>query len=1014
MKKLLFLKTKMLGTLVVFLMMMVSSTTLFAQIYYGTAYTGTQIATGSTGTLDLGSLPPGLALDGTGANLIGTPTVPGTYTFTLSGNTSTVISKTVLKAAQSVTIAAASGSSWTCGSVKVVLDVTLTATPASGLPLTLTSSDTAVATVAFNAVSAKWEVTKVKAGIFEILASIPGNANYAALAQAAGGGTEFTIAALSSFTTSEAPQAQSFSTFKTVADLAPVSTYHATSAPGGYITKWYDTAGVLVPSNTTLVNGKVYYATKTVYGCESVFSAPVTVSLGAVAAPTLTAEQQTQSFCSGTVANLQNPGAASTTYSWYTAATGGTALATTVKLVTGTYYISQTTGGFESQGRTAVSVTVTQLAKPTGAATQYFLCATFAPKMSDIVVSATNLRWFSDSGLTAAITTDQALTDNTVYYAVSRNGALLDCYSDALAVTVYLNTPTIVASTAAPAAQTFCTETAAKLSNIQLNLIAGATHKWYAAASGGTAITTDQALANATVYYAAQVLNGCESTGRFGVTVTISTPANDLSAGTNTFCGTGKTVADLSPKSTSAYTVKWYNIDGALLLSTAPLASTSSTNTYRFTKTLVAAGSCESAKVAATVTVNTQSAAPTVANLTQNFCTGGTVADLLPAPKDTFAKIFWYTKDNSGALVTAASTDALVSGKYYVTRQAVTADCESVPVEVTVVVAPSVAIAQAVQPLCGTTFKVSDLAASGSNLSWYATSTSTVPMASTDAIISGQRYYVTQTVDGCESAKTATSFTVSAISATPTKGTTTATVTTAEMSVITSWCGAKTLTDLVTATGTADASFKWYNAASGAGTSFTALATGTYYLSVTNTNECESARLAVDVVVTVTPKPTTPATQEKLGGSTIGNLSVTLAAGASGAKWYETDSSTAVLLTSQVLTDGATYWVSQVVNGCESLRASTTVSLVSVLDLDEFAVGAFKFGPNPVRDILRLSHTNSIKSVEVFNMLGQQVLKLAPNAKQVDVDVNRLSSAMYIVKVTDDEDKSKGFRINKQ
>lgn len=50
----------------------------------------------------------------------------------------------------------------------------------------------------------------------------------------------------------------------------------------------------------------------------------------------------------------------------------------------------------------------------------------------------------------------------------------------------------------------------------------GTTIKWYAAASGGTALATSTALVTATHYYASQTVGGVESTARLDVTVTLT------------------------------------------------------------------------------------------------------------------------------------------------------------------------------------------------------------------------------------------------------------------------------------------------------------------------------------------------------------------------------------------------------------------------------------------------------------------------------------------------------------
>jgi uncharacterized protein (TIGR02145 family) len=92
-------------------------------------------------------------------------------------------------------------------------------------------------------------------------------------------------------------------------------------------------------------------------GCSST-AVSATINLLPTPAPVSPA----QTFCtSATVANLTATGI---NLQWYAAANGGTALATTTPLASGTYYVSQTVGTCESP-RTAVTVTVTPQTIPT-------------------------------------------------------------------------------------------------------------------------------------------------------------------------------------------------------------------------------------------------------------------------------------------------------------------------------------------------------------------------------------------------------------------------------------------------------------------------------------------------------------------------------------------------------------------------------------------------------------------------------------------------------------------------
>ncbi|WP_334112179.1 T9SS type A sorting domain-containing protein [Paucihalobacter sp.] len=61
---------------------------------------------------------------------------------------------------------------------------------------------------------------------------------------------------------------------------------------------------------------------------------------------------------------------------------------------------------------------------------------------------------------------------------------------------------------------------------------------------------------------------------------------------------------------------------------------------------------------------------------------------------------------------------------------------------------------------------------------------------------------------------------------------------------------------------------------------------------------------------------------------------------------------------------------------------------------------SFSFFPNPVLNTLTLTAQNNIEQVTVFNMLGQAVLKLAPNNTTSEVDMNNLVSGTYFAQVT--------------
>jgi Secretion system C-terminal sorting domain len=86
----------------------------------------------------------------------------------------------------------------------------------------------------------------------------------------------------------------------------------------------------------------------------------------------------------------------------------------------------------------------------------------------------------------------------------------------------------------------------------------------------------------------------------------------------------------------------------------------------------------------------------------------------------------------------------------------------------------------------------------------------------------------------------------------------------------------------------------------------------------------------------------------------------------------------------------------------------------ALLSVDDFAnADEVIIAPNPTEDILNLSSTNAILRIEVYNMLGQQVVYKDVNSNQNQVDISQLNSGTYMVKVVLDE-QQKIIRVVKE
>lgn len=170
---------------------------------------------------------------------------------------------------------------------------------------------------------------------------------------------------------------------------------------------------------------------------------------------------------------------------------------------------------------------------------------------------------------------------------------------------------------------------------------------------------------------------------------------------------------------------------------------------------------------------------------------------------------------------------------------------------------------------------------------------------------------------------------------------------------------------------------------------------GTFYIKAENASGC-SVILPVIVTVkeAVDAPTTTNATQDFTTGDDLTDFDVT----GTDLIWYDASTDGSVLPSSTVITTGSVYYVSQTVDGCES---ATRLMITAGVDLRTpgFDSVSLKYYPNPVSDMLTITYSNAIESVEVFNVLGQKVYQKAHNSQEVKVDMSSLATGNYIVNV---------------
>lgn len=95
---------------------------------------------------------------------------------------------------------------------------------------------------------------------------------------------------------------------------------------------------------------------------------------------------------------------------------------------------------------------------------------------------------------------------------------------------------------------------------------------------------------------------------------------------------------------------------------------------------------------------------------------------------------------------------------------------------------------------------------------------------------------------------------------------------------------------------------------------------------------------------------------------------------------------------------------------CFDEQAVTYACLVSI---DEFDTASFSIYPNPVDDILSITYSKAITSVEVMDLMGNTVIKSAVHSTGTQINMSSLIPGIYLVKVNAG-DQVKIIKIMKQ
>ncbi len=628
------------------------------------------------------------------------------------------------------------------------------------------------------------------------------------------------------------------------------------NGPVGYNLQWFNNS-----TNDTIVftpSVAGYYHLTATLGA-SVYTDSIYVDFLQTPAPTTT-PSGTILVCASSSIVLSTAQVSGYSYQWYY----NNALITSANSVNylpsqvGNYYVSVTQTSTGCVGTSAtVTLATTAIISPSGSVSS---CSGNSIVLSASVGSGTSYQWqFNNVNISGAISSTYTPTQSGNYRVVITNGS---CSATSANTTVSLSSN--FTATISPASSTaLCAG-----SSVLLNASSGTgyIYQWYLNSSPISGATASAYTASAPGNYTVQISNGsCNATSAATVVTVNALPTATITpAAATTFCQGGSVVlnANIGTGLTYQWRLNGTNITGATSSSYTANASGS------YTVFVTNATTCSATSTATVVTVNALPTATITPATATTFCQGGSV--VLNANTGTGLTYQWRLNGTNITGATSSSYTANESGSYtVVVTNTSTCSATSTATVVTVNALPTATIT----PATATTFcqggSVVLNANTGTGLSYQwrlnGTNITGATSSSYTANASGSYTVVVTNTSTCSATSTATVVTVNALP--------TATITPATATI---FCqGGSVVLNANTGTGL---TYQWYNNTtiiSGAtSSSYTANASGSYTVVVTNTSSCPATSSPIVVTAnspnsaTITPASATTFCQ---GGSVVLN-----------------------------------------------------------------------------------------------------------------------------------------------
>lgn len=208
---------------------------------------------------------------------------------------------------------------------------------------------------------------------------------------------------------------------------------------------------------------------------------------------------------------------------------------------------------------------------------------------------------------------------------------------------------------------------------------------------------------------------------------------------------------------------------------------------------------------------------------------------------------------------------------------------------------------------------VANLQPNSSSTKWYSTATSTNQLSNTTPLINGQTYYVSRQIGSCpESQRLAVTVNIIQSPLAP-------------IALNQTFCENTnaTISNLI-ATGQ---NIKWYASLNDTNSlpTNTTLQNNTNYYATQTINGCESSKTLISVTINSVPLPslTSPQTFCIQQNAVINSIVIS----GQNIKWYDASTGGNLISNTSSLINGQTYYASQTINNCESLRVPVLINI---------------------------------------------------------------------------------------